>query len=93
MPGHASTLPLPSYFALRAFVVSLKNIIAEEPLPHDALLLPSASLTPSPFTPINYWNQHPIHSPTSDSPCVDPALAASAVLQALVDEGALEQSQ
>ena len=54
MPGHASTLPLPSYFALRAFVLPLKNIIAEEPLPYDALIPPSASLTPSPFTPVEY---------------------------------------
>ena len=46
MRGHASILPLPSCFALRAFVLSLKNIITEEPLPYDALAPPSASLTP-----------------------------------------------
>ena len=93
MPAHASTLPLPSYFALRAFVLSLKNIIADKPLPPDALSSPGASLTPSPVTPVNYWNQYPIDSATSHSPCVDPVLAASAILQALVDVGALERSQ
>ena len=92
MPGHASPLPLPSYFALRAFVLSLKNTIAEEPLPYDALPPTSGSLTPSPVTPADYWNQYPVHSPTSNSPCADPVLAASAILQGLVDEGALEQS-
>ena len=92
MPGHASALPLPSYFALRAFVLSLKHSIADNLLPLDALPPLGASLTPSPLTPVNYWNQYPIHSPTSDSPCADPVLAASAILQALVDIGALESS-
>ena len=93
MPGHASTLPLPAYFALRAFVFSLKNTLADKPLPRDELSPLGASLTtPSPVTPVNYWNQYPIHSPTSDSPCTDPVLAASAILQALVDVGALERS-
>ena len=92
MPGHASTLPLPSYFALRAFVLSLKNFIAEEPLPYDAFAPTSGSLTPSFFTPVEYWNQYPIHSPTSGTHWADPVLAASAILQALVVEGALERS-
>ena len=92
MPGHASTLPLPSYFALRAFVLSLKHSIADNLLPLDALPPLSASLSPSLVTPVNYWDQYPIHSPTSDSPCADPVLAASAILQALVDIGALESS-
>ena len=92
MPGQASTLPLPSYFALRAFVLSLKNICAYKPPPHHALPPPGAFLTSSPVTPIRYWNQNPTHSATSDSPCADPVLAASAILQALVDAGALERS-
>ena len=92
VPGHASTLPLPSYFALRAFVLSLKNIVAEEPLPYHELASLGASLTPGPVTPVDYWNQYPTHSPTFDTHCADPVLAASAVLQALADEGALEQS-
>ena len=92
MPGHASALPLPSYFALRAFVLSLKNIIADKPLPGDAISSPGASLIRSPVTPVNYWTQYPIHSTTSDSPCVGPVLEASAILQALVDVGALERS-
>ena len=92
MPGQASTLPLPSYFALRAFLLSLKNICAYKPPPLDALAPPSGSLTPSPFTPVHYWNQYPTHSATSDSPCTDPVLAASAILQALVDAGPLGRS-
>ena len=92
MPGQASTLPLPSYFALRAFLLSLKNICAYKPPPLDALAPPSGSLTPSPFTPVHYWNQYPTHSATSDSPCTNPVLAASAILQALVDAGPLGRS-
>ena len=92
MPGQASTLPLPSYFALRAFLLSLKNLCAFKPLPHHPLPPPGPFLTSSPVTPVRYWNQNPIDSATSGSPCADPVLAASAILQALVDAGALERS-
>ena len=92
MAGQASTLPLPSYFALRAFVLSLKNIIAYKP-PQLDLLLSDAPLTPCPVTPVDYWNQYPTHSSVSDSLCADPELAASAILRALAIEGALEGSQ
>ena len=92
MAGHAPILPLPSYFALRDFVLSLKNIIAYKP-PQIDLLLSDASLTPGPVTPVDYWNQYPTHSSISDSLCADPVLAASAILRALVIEGTLEGSQ
>ena len=92
MAGQASTLPLPSYFAPRAFVLSQKNICAYKPPAHHSLPPPGAFLISSPVTPVRYWNQNPIHSATSDSPCADSVLAASAILQSLVDEGALERS-
>ena len=92
MPGHASTIPLPSYFALRAFVLSLKIICADRPPPPDDLSFSGASSTTSPATPVGFENQYQTHSATSDSPCTDPALAASAILQTLVNAGALGQS-
>ena len=92
MPGQATTLPLPSYFALRAFVLSLKNTIAYKP-PELDVLLSGTSLTPGPVTPVDYWNQYPTHSPILQGLCGDPVLAASAILRALVIEGALEGSQ
>ena len=85
MPGQASTLPLPSYFALRAFVLSLKNIVAYN-LPSLAFPQLGAPLTPSSVTPVDFGNQYPTHPATSDSPCADPVLAASAIFQALVVE-------
>ena len=92
MPGQAPTLPLPSYFALRAFLLSLKNVIGYKPLQLD-MLLSDTSLTPGPVTPVDYWNQYPTHSPITNGLCADPVLAASAILRALVIEGALEGSQ
>ena len=89
MPGHASTLPLPSYFALRAFVLSLKIICADRPPLFDELSLSGTSSTASPAIPVDFENQYQTHSATSDSPCADPVLAASAILQTLVDAGAL----
>ena len=81
----APTLPLPSYFALRALVLSLKNIIAYN-LSSRAFPLFGASLTPSPVPPVDFRNQYPTHPATTDSPCADPVLAASAIFQALVVE-------
>ena len=92
MPGQVPTLPLPSYLALRAFVLSLKNTLAYKP-PQLDLLLSDTSITPGPVTPVDYWNQYPTHSPITGGLCADPVLAASAILRALVIEGALEGSQ
>ena len=92
MPGHALTLPLPSYFALRVFILSLKKTIAYKPPQPDEFSLSDASLTPSPATPVDFGNQYPTDPATSDNPCADPVLEASAILQDLVDEGALERS-
>ena len=86
IPGHASTLPLPSYFSLRAFVLSLKNSIAYNLPSLGAFPLFGASLTPGPVTPVDSENQYPTHPATTDSPCADPVLAASAIFQALVVE-------
>ena len=93
MPGHAPTLPLPSYFALRDFILSLKNTIAHKPsLPDEFSLSDASSTPPSPATPVDFGNQYPTDPATSDNPCADPVLEASAILQDLVDEGALERS-
>ena len=56
MPGHALTLPLPSYFALRAFILSLKNTIAYKLPPPDEFSLYDGSLTPSPASPVDFGN-------------------------------------
>ena len=93
MPGHAPTLPLPSYFALRAFILSLKNTIAYKPPVPDEFSFSDASLTPSPATPVDFGNQYPTDPATSDNPCADPVLEASAILQGLASEGALERSR
>ena len=93
MPGHAPTLPLPSYFALRDFILSLKNTIAHKPsLPDEFSFSDASSTPPSPATPVEFGNQYPTDPATSDNPCADPVLEASAILQDLVDEGALERS-
>ena len=89
MPGHALTLPLPSYFALRVPILSLKKTIAYKPPQPDEFSLSDGSLTPSPATPVDFGNQYPTDPATSDNPCADPVLEASAILQDLVDEGAL----
>ncbi|PUU82617.1 hypothetical protein B9Z19DRAFT_1061644 [Tuber borchii] len=92
MPNQPPTLPLPSYFALRVFVLTLKNLCAYQLPRHHALAPPGAFLTPGPITPSHYWNEYPTYSPTLDSTSADPILAASAILQALADAGALERS-
>jgi len=90
IPDHDSALPLASYFALRAFIFSLKDKPtikrSNAPLPH------AASLTPSPLSSVDFENQYSIQTATSESPSADPVLAASAILQALVDTGALGRS-
>ncbi|PUU82656.1 hypothetical protein B9Z19DRAFT_1061675 [Tuber borchii] len=94
MPANdsASILPLPTYFALRAFVLSLKNICAERPPQLDALSFSGSSFTPSPHPPIDLKNENPTYPADSESLCDDPVLAASAILQSMVDAGALCQS-
>jgi len=92
MPGYARTLPLPSYFALRAFVLSLKSIIAYKPPLANELSLSDASSTPSPATPVDFGNGCPTEPATSENPCADLVVSAtSAILQALVGEGTLER--
>ena len=93
MTDHAITLPLHSYFALRDFILSLKNTIAYKPRMPDEFSFSDGSLTLSPATPVDFGNQYPTDPATSDNPCADPVLEASAILQDLVDEGALKRSR
>ncbi|PUU82615.1 hypothetical protein B9Z19DRAFT_1061642 [Tuber borchii] len=92
MPVYATSLPLPSYFMLRSLVLKLKQTISSSQPPDFGLMLSSASFAPSPGTPINHGNQYPTQPPIFNSSCGDPVFAASAMLQALVDERALEES-
>ena len=90
MPDYASVLPLPSYFALRAFILSLKDLCIVKR--SKAPLSDISSLTPSPLSSVDSENQYSTQKATSESPSADPVLAASAILQALVDAGALGRS-
>ena len=93
IPGYTPTLPLPSYFALRRVILSIKNTIAYKPPLPDEFSFSDASSTPSsPATTVDFWNQYPTDPATSDNPCADPVLEASAILQDLVDQGSLERS-
>ena len=77
MPDHAYALPLPSYFALRAFILTLKYMCTMEKR-SNAPLSYAASLTPSPLSSVDFEDQYSIQA-ASESPSADPALAASSV--------------
>lgn len=92
MPGHLHTLPLPSFFALRASILSLKHQSEYIPTARDLLRSFGETLTTSPATSIDTENCQSIHRATSHTTSADPVLAASAILYDLVDSGDLARS-
>jgi len=92
IPRYTNTFPLPSYFALRASILSLKHLCQ----PTSAWqYLPSPtcpSLSPSPASSIVTTNGQSTQPAPCDATGNDPVLAASAILYELVDSGALGRS-
>ncbi|PUU80759.1 hypothetical protein B9Z19DRAFT_1063217 [Tuber borchii] len=88
MPGHPRTLPLPSFFALRASIHSLKHESEYIPTVRDLQSYADARFT----TPIDTENLQSMHRATSHTTSADPVLAASAILDDLVDSGDLARS-
>ena len=94
IPGLISRFPLPSYFALRASLLSLKEM-CEYTAPSPLLEVPgssAATLTPSPAISIDTSDGLSTDIAASHYPGADQVLAASAILQQLVDSGVLGMS-
>jgi len=89
MPDHPRTLPLPSFFALLASILSLKHQSEYIPTARDVLIHYGETLTTSPATCIDTGNRQSMHPATSHTTTADPVLAASAILYDLVDSGDL----
>jgi len=88
-PDHIAMFPEPSYFALRASLLSLKHILEYSISLSEAPRSFAATLTSSPIISIDNSDYLSTDIAASYPDCPDPVLAASAILQQLVDSGVL----
>ena len=92
IPGHTNTFPLPSYFALRASILSLKHLCEPTPIWQYLPSPTCPSLSPSPGSSIVTTDDQSTQPAPCDATGNGPVLAASSILYELVDSGALGRS-
>jgi len=96
-PGDACMLPLPSssYFALREFILSLKNDCANDAPEMRLGHSPNHDVPfiPRPVMPGELESGYLTYPTTCHSPSANQVLAAIAILEDMIDDGDLERSQ